>query len=48
MEKKTNVVVKPSASTVDTTQDEDVAIATPISVQSEAPSTEQGNKYVCL
>ena len=45
MEKKTNVVAKPSISADDTTQDEDVAIATPISVQPEVPSTEQGNKY---
>ena len=47
MEKKTNVVVKPSSvSTVDTTHDEDVATATPISIQSEAPSTEQGTYII--
>ena len=42
MEKKTNVVIKASASTDDTMHDEDVPIATPISVEFEVPSTEQG------
>ena len=48
MEKKTNVVVKPSVSADDTTQDEGVATATPVSVQPEVPSTEQGNKINML
>ena len=47
MEKKSNVVIKPSTSTGDATQDEEgVAIATPISVESEVPLSEQGGFIV--
>ena len=47
MEKKSNVVTKPSTSMGDATQDEEgVAIATPISVESEVPLSEQGGYTV--
>ena len=49
MEKKSNVVVKPSTNMGDATQDEeDVAIATPVSVESEVPLSEQGVLELCL
>ena len=49
MEKKSNVVIKPSTSMGDATQDEeDVAIATPVSVESEVPLSEQGVLELCL
>ena len=49
MEKKSNVVIKPSTSMGDATQDEeDVAIATPVSVESEVPLSEQGVMELCL
>ena len=47
MEKKSNVVIKPSIGTGDATQDEEgVAIATPVSVESEVPLSEQGEYIV--
>ena len=48
MEKKSNVVIKPSTNMGDATQDEDVAIATPVSVESEVPLSEQGVMELCL
>ena len=49
MEKKSNVVIKPSTNMGDATQDEeDVAIATPVSVESEVPLSEQGVLELCL
>ena len=49
MEKKCNVVIKPYTSMGDATQEEeDVAIATPVSVESEIPLSEQGVMEFCL
>ena len=41
MEKK-SVVIEPPASENETTLDEDIPIATPVSVESDVPSVEQG------
>ena len=47
MEKK-SVVIEPPASGNETTQDEDIPIATPVSVESDVPSAEQGSEQAMI